>query len=304
MLNKKLLIIPVIASILIFSSCSKDISYETSDKGLKYHFFVQNEGPKAKVGDFMTLNFIYSAKMKGTDKDTILRNTWKDGQPIQVVVQEASFKGGIEDGLQLLTTGDSVALQVNADSLFKKTFMAQRPAFIDSGSYITFIMKVVKVQNKDEFEKDQAKLMEDRKTKMEADKANQKGIDNKMIQDFILANKIPAIATKSGLYYYISKKGNGAAATPGSTVSVNYVGKLLNGTEFDSSVGKDPLEFQVGVGMVIPGWDEGLQLLNAGSKAMFIIPSTLGYGPMQAGDKIPANSVLLFEVELLKVTKK
>ena len=170
MLNKKLILIPVLASILLLSSCGKEPSYEKTDTGLKYYFYKKNEGTKAKVGDFLTLHFIYKAKISGTDRDTILRNTWesKDGQPaqpIQVVVQEPSFKGGIEEGLQLLTIGDSVALQVNADSLFKKTFMAQRPAFVDSGSYITFIMKVVNIQDKISFEKEQAKVMEERKSK-------------------------------------------------------------------------------------------------------------------------------------------
>lgn len=308
MLNKKSILIPALAAILLFSSCGKDISYDKTESGLKYHFFTKNEGTKAKVGDFVTLHFIYKAKMSGTDKDTVLRNTWesKDGtpaQPIQVVVQEATFKGGIEEGLQMLTTGDSIALQVNADSLFKKTFMAPRPAFIDSGSYITFIMKVVNIQDKASFEKEQTRIMQERKLKMDADMVNQKVIDEETIKQYLTQNNITAMSTNSGLRYMVTKKGKGALAASGSTVKVHYTGKLLNGTEFDSSIGKEPLEFQVGVGMVIPGWDEGLQLLNEGSKATFIIPSTIAYGPNQMGDKIPANSVLLFDVELIKIKK-
>jgi FKBP-type peptidyl-prolyl cis-trans isomerase len=303
MLIKKSFIASVLATALFLASCSGDLSYEKTDTGLKYYFFQKNEGEKAKVGDFMTIHFIYKAKVAGQDKDTILRNTWKDGQPIQVVVQEPSFKGGLEEGLQLMTTGDSVVLQINTDSLFKKTFMAQRPAFIDSSKDITFIMKVVKIQDKASFEKEQAKMMEERKAKMEADMANQKVVDEKLIQDYVIQNNLKTTTTKSGLTYVITKPGKGPKATAGSTISVHYTGKLLDGTVFDSSVGKDPLEFQVGVGMVIPGWDEGLQLLNAGSKATLIIPSTIAYGPMAMGDKIPANSVLLFDVELMKIKK-
>lgn len=285
-------------SAALLSSCGKEPSYEKSENGLQYYFYKNEEGTNAKVGDFLTLNFIYK-----TDKDSVLRDTWKDGMPIQVVVQEPSFKGGLEEGLQMLSAGDSVAFKLPADSLFKKTFMAPRPDFIDSTSYITFVMKVLKVQNKDEFEKDQAKMMEERRKKMEEQMANQKGIDDKLIQDYLAANNLTAQKTESGVYYIITQKGKGAQPKPGSKVQVNYSGKLLNGSEFDSSTGKDPLEFSVGVGQVIPGWDEGISLLNEGAKATLFIPSTLAYGPMAMGDKIPANSVLMFDVELVKIKK-
>ncbi len=287
-----------LAAAALLSSCGKEPNYKTSDNGLKYYFYEDKEGPTAKVGDFLTLNFIYK-----TDKDSVLRNTWKDGMPIQVVVQPPSFKGGLEEGLQMLSEGDSATFKMNADSLFKKTFMAPRPDFIDSASDITFIMKVLKVQDKVTFEQDQAKVMEERRKKMEEQMASQKGVDDKLIVDYLAANKLTAQKTESGVYYIITKPGKGAKPTAGKTVQVNYVGKLLNGSEFDSSVGKDPLQFSVGVGQVIPGWDEGIMLLNEGTKATIIIPSPLGYGPMAMGDKIPANSVLVFDVELVKVVK-
>jgi FKBP-type peptidyl-prolyl cis-trans isomerase FkpA len=283
----------------LLSSCGKEPNYKKSDNGLEYYFYEDKEGTTAKVGDFVTLNFIYK-----TSTDSVLRNTWKDGNPIQVVVQPPTFKGGLEEGLQLLSEGDSASFRMSADSLFKKTFMAPRPSFIDSASKITFIMKVIKIQDKATFEKEQAKMMEERKKAMEAQMANQKGIDDKLIQEFLTTNKLTAQKTESGVYYTITKPGKGAKPAPGSLVQVNYTGKLLNGTVFDSSVGKDPLEFPVGVGQVIPGWDEGISLLNEGCKATLYIPSPLGYGPMAAGEKIPANSVLVFDVELVKIKAK
>ncbi len=288
-----------ITAVALLSSCGKEPNYKTNENGLQYFFYEDKEGEKAKVGDFLTLNFIYK-----TDKDSVLRNTWKDGTPIQVIVQSPSFKGGLEEGLQMLSEGDSVTFKMSADSLFKKTFMAPRPDFIDSASKITFIMKVLKVQNKEAFEKDQASMMEERRKKMESQMANQKGIDEKLITDYLAAKGLAAQKTESGVYYVITKAGKGVKPTPGSMVQVNYVGKLLSGAEFDSSVGKDPLEFAIGEGQVIPGWDEGISLLNEGSKATILIPSQLGYGPMAMGDKIPASSVLLFDVELLKVKAK
>jgi FKBP-type peptidyl-prolyl cis-trans isomerase len=108
--------------------------------------------------------------------------------------------------------------------------------------------------------------------------------------------------TKSGLRYQIIQKGNGKKAEKGNKVLVHYKGQLLDGTVFDSSYKRNqPLEFQVGVGQVIAGWDEGILLLNEGDKARLVIPSDLGYGSRGAGGVIPPNAHLIFDVELVKV---
>lgn len=106
--------------------------------------------------------------------------------------------------------------------------------------------------------------------------------------------------TESGLRYKIIQKGSGSKAQKGQKVSVHYEGALLNGQVFDSSYKrKSPIDFQLGVGQVIPGWDEGIALLNVGDKARFVIPSDLGYGSAGAGGVIPSNATLLFDVELM-----
>ena len=107
--------------------------------------------------------------------------------------------------------------------------------------------------------------------------------------------------TASGLYYILTKEGEGEHPPKGANVSVHYRGTLVDGTVFDSSYQRDqPLEFSVGVGQVIPGWDEGILLLNKGATARFVIPSHLGYGAQGAGGVIPADATLIFEVELIK----
>jgi FKBP-type peptidyl-prolyl cis-trans isomerase len=108
--------------------------------------------------------------------------------------------------------------------------------------------------------------------------------------------------TKSGLRYQIIQKGDGKKAEKGNTVSVHYKGQLADGTVFDSSYKRNsPLDFQVGVGQVIAGWDEGICLLNVGDKARLVIPSDLGYGAAGAGGVIPPNATLVFDVELMGV---
>ena len=106
--------------------------------------------------------------------------------------------------------------------------------------------------------------------------------------------------TASGLRYQIIQKGTGAKAEKGQQVSVHYQGALIDGTVFDSSYKrKEPIEFQLGIGQVISGWDEGLQLLHLGDKARFVIPSDLAYGSAGAGGVIPPDAILVFDVELV-----
>ncbi len=108
--------------------------------------------------------------------------------------------------------------------------------------------------------------------------------------------------TNSGLYYQITHKGNGKKAEAGQKVAVHYTGMLLDKTVFDSSYRrKEPLQFTVGVGQVISGWDEGILLLHEGDKARLVIPSELAYGSRGAGGVIPPNAPLIFDVELVSV---
>ena len=107
--------------------------------------------------------------------------------------------------------------------------------------------------------------------------------------------------TKSGLRYQIIQNGSGITPEKNNTVSVHYKGQLIDGTVFDSSYKRNqPIEFKLGVGQVIPGWDEGISLLGLGDKATFIIPSELAYGQSGAGGVIPPNATLVFDVELVE----
>lgn len=108
--------------------------------------------------------------------------------------------------------------------------------------------------------------------------------------------------TESGLRYKMIQQGSGAKAEKGKTVSVHYEGSLTNGQVFDSSYSRNqPIDFALGVGQVIPGWDEGIALLKVGDKARFVIPSNLAYGSAGAGGVIPPDATLIFDVELMNV---
>lgn len=120
-------------------------------------------------------------------------------------------------------------------------------------------------------------------------------------QAFLAANaqNPGVVTTASGLQYRVIKEGTGEKPGPASTVTVHYKGALIDGREFDSSLGGAPISFPLD--RVIKGWTEGLQLMREGEKAELVIPSNLGYGARGAGASIPPNQTLVFEVELLDI---
>lgn len=139
-----------------------------------------------------------------------------------------------------------------------------------------------------------AKIEAEKKRKEEEFAANQL----KMVEDMKAGMQV----TASGLYYKITKTTDGVAPKAGDEVAVHYAGRLVDGSEFDSSFKRnEPITFSVGIGQVIKGWDEGILLLKEGETGTFLIPSELGYGARGAGGVIPPNAWLVFDVELVKV---
>ena len=235
------------------------------------------------------------------------------GKPAAFSVSKAAFKGDIADVLMMMTPGDSVICLVDAQSMFGYT-KKPMPDYIKPGDKIQYNIRLVSIKTKEEKAKEQqaamAKFMQKEQAKQNAGADMLEAADDKLLQDYFSQKHIRPIKTKSGLYYSIQKEGSGSLAIAGDTVVMNYKGNLLDGTVFDSNIDStfmhvQPLNFVLGTGRVIKGWDEGISYLKPGSKAIFYIPSSLAYGaqsrPGNAANPkgIPANSVLIFDVELV-----
>jgi FKBP-type peptidyl-prolyl cis-trans isomerase FkpA len=271
-----------------------------TDKGVVCQVLTPNTGEKIKLNDVISFNAVQK-----NEKDSILFSTYTQGRPVKIQVRPSSNPGDLMDVFPLLTVNDSAIVKVPVDSVFKG-HEQEIPLFLKKGGNIVFVVKITKVQSLNE-------ALAERNADLEKVKVAEKvSADN-----YIKEHNLSPLSTASGLRYIIKTAGIKPRPQNGDTVYVNYTGRTLDGKVFDSSVEADakagglqqpgrtyePISFALGSGRVIKGWDEGLLLLNEGSKATFIVPSNLAYGEQGGGEAIKPYSTLLFDVELVKVVR-
>ncbi|NDC41959.1 MAG: hypothetical protein EBZ77_10475 [Chitinophagia bacterium] len=268
--------------------------FSTMPSGLQYYTVTHGTGNyHPKLGDHLEMHIHVSVN----DSTMFDSRQMNQNKPVPFVVQPPSFKGDPIEGFMTMVAGDSTLFRLPVDSLVaqKKPLMPGMKA----GDWLNYKVVLVSVQTDEDFKKEQ-------NAKLEA----QKSIDDAKMQAYFKEHNIKAMKTASGLYYTINKPGTGANAQNGMSVKVNYTGKLLGSSQpFDSNVDSnfrhvEPFNVMLGTGSVIKGWDEGLALLNKGAKATLYIPSGLAYGSQDRSPTIPANSVLVFDVEILDIQTK
>lgn len=282
---------------LVSCNSSQFEGYTKAENGLHYKFFNHDEAlNKAMEGDGISFKYIF----KLLSKDSVLVNSSavsQDGSGItKFILPPTSFPGSIEDALMMMAAGDSASFIVSADSFFLKTNrLSSLPPFVKPGDFIKAEIKMVEIKTKAELEENERQQQEEL-TKLS-------GMEKPKIDAYVAENKITVKPTESGLYYIETVKGKGPIAKAGDLVTVQYIGKLLDGTEFDSSYGRpEPFKFVLGNNEVIPGWEEALLMMAKGGKAKLILPSSIAYGARNIGP-IPPFSPLLFEVELVNIEK-
>ena len=270
--------------------------YQKNQNGLYYQFFTQNEGEKPQVGDLLEVNVCCMIN----DTTPLIPATQN-----MMKLQDPAFAGDINEGLAMMHKGDSASFIVNIDSTFKHLFgQPTLPAEFKSTDVMRFEVKLndfypEKVYAQ-KFANDVKNRNAERAAKLQNDYPDETAKAAKEMANYLAKNNIVAEPTESGLIYVVTEPGNGEKPEVGKPVTMHYTGKLLDGTVFDSSVERnEPFQFVLGVGQVIPGWDEGVQLMSKGEKGVLYIPYYLGYGERQAGDKIVPYSNLMFEVELI-----
>ncbi|HWZ21499.1 MAG TPA: FKBP-type peptidyl-prolyl cis-trans isomerase [Cytophagaceae bacterium] len=288
---KNPIIFAALAFTLLLSSCKE---YK-SDDGIQYKIIVDSAGPVVELGGVAFINMTYY-----NEKDTFDSKKAYRGQPFPIRIPDSIIeKSSLERGLRMLSKGDSASFIISTDSLYKGVPRDKMPVEIKPGSMTTFFIRVVSVLSRDSV-KVLEKKRQDQMVAAELQRQVQAQMDTVTILDYIKVHKLKAKRTPDGVYYVVTKAIEGITLQPGDTAKTFYTGKLLDGTTFDSNVGKEPFTLVVGMGQVIRGWDSGLMALKKGEKATLLIPSNLAYGERGAGGSIPPNAILLFDLEVLK----
>jgi FKBP-type peptidyl-prolyl cis-trans isomerase len=285
----KLIKLTGLSALVLLAACSQSPfpGFDKTESGLYYSIDETNdEGRRVMMDDIVTIDLKYS-----TD-DSVLYDSEKVPFPTQLRVGQSAYNGDVMEGFTLLREGEHGVFKTSADSFFTKIANIDRPEFVDSGSYLTFDIRIIRAQTYDE-------LAAEKQVEAEENKE----IENGLIAAFLEENNITDQPKESGLYFIETAAGDGVPVERGKTVKVHYLGRLLSGEKFDASYDRgEPIEFTLGTGQVIPGWDEGIGYMTKGSKAMLIIPSSMAYGDQPPpGSIIKAYSPLVFDVELLDV---
>ncbi|MCR5193193.1 MAG: FKBP-type peptidyl-prolyl cis-trans isomerase [Bacteroidales bacterium] len=287
----------IVLTTTILASCGD--GFRKTKSGLEYKFLVQNKGAKQiEVGSIPV----------GTVKITLNDSLLPSSETAQRfwTVDEPRYAGDVNEGLLMMHVGDKAIFRICADSLYKRG--ARMPDFYkeNAGMILSYEIEITDVVTK-------AEADEERQNFIEAMR-EQAAEDDEAIKKYMADNNLKATPETSGLYIIVNKKGKGEPVQIGSTIAVNYTGRLMNGKVFDSSIEKvakennildpsrkyEPFEYQVGATSLIRGWDEGLMNQPAGSSLTLIMPSRLGYGSRENG-AIPANSPLIFDIEIVSV---
>lgn len=279
-----------IVSISLFS-CSpvkyfkaNDVSYSTTPNGIRYKILKDVKGKEyPQEGDYVG---IY---IKTYFEDSLIFNSKsQSADPIKFPVAPPRYNGDLSEVFTYMTPGDSGIFMVSVDTM--KANNQKIMPWMEDGKEILYAIELVSVQTVE-----QVKAEKIEEAKEEGNPAQ----EEEALQTYFKENGIEPRKRESGLYYVIHNKTDEYKPLSGQTVFVNYTGKLMDGTVFDSNKGKAPLKFVLGRGQVILGWDEGIALLRKGEKATLYIPSHLAYGANPPTPKIPVNATLIFDVELV-----
>lgn len=270
-------------------SCNKDQEgYQSTKSGLKYKFIKSSDGPKPETGDVMVMDIAYF-----TPSDSLLFDSRKIRDSFTVVAVEPTFTGGVEEGFRLMSEGDSALFKVSADSLYKITFKTYYPPYLQPGAEIRFRVLLKRIIRKAVLDS----LAKEHDVEMRRQEFSR-------LDAWLEASKLEVMPTQNGAYLNIVEPGTGPFPQPGDSILVRYIGRTLDGTVFEETrKGDPPFTFILGQGMVIPGWEECMPMLNKNTVARMIIPSDLAYGAKEVGVLKP-YSTLVFDVEIVEIKGK
>lgn len=278
-------------------SCNKgNASFKKLKNGMEYKIISSGKGNPAAYGE--VLKFHFEQKYK----DSTIKTSFGELPTYQAIDSMQLPKEYFEIFKQA-RSGDSIVTRILVDSVFKGG-MGMPPGGFKKGEYLATNFKILGIIKadaaQDDFVKERTKYMKEDSIRAIAQKVK----DDKILEEYFAKNNIKPAKTTLGTYVEVKQAGS-ELPKDGQTLSVKYTGKLLDGTPFDSNVDSsfhhtEPYNVTLGQGGSIPGFEDGLRNFGKGGKGTIYIPSTLAYGSQGSG-RIPPNSSLLFDVEILDV---
>lgn len=256
----------------------------TTPEGFQFIWHKKTESAaKPQPGDYV----YFHGYIK--DGEIVVRSSREEGAEPKLEIPVANTDqevNPIESALRLMSPGDSLTVLIALSADQKQTM-----GF--TNDTLNYDVVLVRIETKEEYEA-ALSMVKEKEAKIAANiQATAEQYRSGKLKDKLQT-------TASGLKYLIHEAGKGAKAVAGNIVSVHYYGILEDGKAFDNSFSRgEPISFELGTGQVIPGWDEGLALLQVGAKATLFIPSELAYGEQGSPPVIPANALLIFYVELV-----
>ena len=295
--------------LLLLAACNNDgtgskSGEQTTRLGNRYTYVTSNDdGKLAEPGDFVYFNAVLK-----NEADSVVIDTKEEGgdQPvIQAVADSLADEtlGPVQDVVRLLRVGERAVIRTNISEYPPQA----RPPGMQNDSILLYDVEITEVINQDEFAARQQKVQEEMAAKAAVvqEREEERLAFTQQVYEDYKAGKLDGElkSTPSGMRYLIHEAGSGKEAEAGKGVVVQYIGRLTsNGEVFDQSFERGAgIPFPLGTGRVIPGWDEGIDLLREGDRATLIIPSEMGYGAQGSGGTIPPDSELMFYVELEEV---
>jgi len=276
---QKLLLVFFVIITAVLIGCNKGPEVVTLESGLQFMDDSLGTGREAKANDLVSIHFkgwmvpkdtaseLFSDWTADQTKNMLsLGDSKMRNQPVKFILNSGSFIKGTDEGIVGMKTGGVRTMIIPSKLAYGEAGIG----FIPPNTDLKVIVELLEVKDR-------------------------------IVVEMWKVDSTLFKTTASGLKYVVITQGEGPAVEAGKVVTVHYSGFLLDGTMFDSSVERDePIQFVVGQGQVIPGWDEGMLLLKKGDKARFVIPPKLGYGEMVL-EKIPVNSTLIFDTEVIDI---
>jgi FKBP-type peptidyl-prolyl cis-trans isomerase FkpA len=297
------------AAAALLTSCGGSGSFKTDEAtGVQYRFINHADtGKKPVDGDIVHVVMLWTGKNAKGDADSIYRNSslkgYGDSLHTLPIALRKSFYGCLEEGVMMMSKGDSAVFEVNADSLFEKTFRVpadKLPPCVKSTKTFTFNIKLVSFVSQKEMMAERQAEMQKRMQEAQVFKGQEPGA----ITDYLQKNNFKGKPDADSIFYLLNTKGKGKAVKEGDSVEISSVGMFLDGTVFDRSdkgPGSPTYKFLYSKNMqLIKGWISVLGKMNEGGKVKVLIPSSMGYGAMGRG-QIQPYTPMVFEIELVSV---